>query len=179
MVGLKGNHFRKAGALISKAEAKGTLDALKKEAGELGKAVSAATGKGTLAAGEKSLEELLAGATRWQKFNYHLGNSGVYRFAKKTGLAAALVGGTVALGVIASRMGSKRRYRPEDNIDQAQADLAALQASMPMGPADGRAPNEWQNKMRPGAAAQVAAQPAMTAVAPESVQDLGAPTPSR
>lgn len=90
-------------------------------------------------------------------------------------IPAAIVAGVGALGMIASRMGGKRRYRPGQDLDRGEDDLAALESSLPAGPAEGRAPNEWQNRVRPGAAPQVGAQPSMTAVDPASVQDLSTP----
>lgn len=94
---------------------------------------------------------------------------------------AGIVAGVGALGLIASRLGSKHRYRPGQDLDRGEDELASLEKALPpmeAGPADGRTPNEWQNRVRPGAAPQVGAQPAMTAVDPASVQDLNTP-PSR
>ncbi len=93
-------------------------------------------------------------------------------------IPTGIVAGVGALGLLASRLGGKRRYRPGQDLDHGEDDLASLEKTLtPMetGPAEGRSPNEWQNRVRPGVAPQVGAQPAMTAVDQASVQDLNTP----
>src|SRR5262249_44232609 len=114
---------------------------------------------------------------------YRLGQEGVFGVmksgAKKAGIAAAILGGIATLGIMARSM-AKNRSRVSPNA--GMADLEALEASLPQtaaleaGPAPGRGEGEWQNRVRPGAAQQAAAQPALTAVPEQSVQDL---SPSR
>lgn len=91
-------------------------------------------------------------------------------------IPAAIVAGVGAIGMIASSMSGKRRYRPGQELNHGDDDLAALEQALEAGPAEGRAPNEWQNRVRAGVAPQVAAQPTMTAVDPASVQNLNPPT---
>jgi hypothetical protein len=111
------------------------------------------------------------------------------RFGLKAGkvglIGAAIIGGIAAVGVFANNLRSNRAKATRDEIRNAPVDdvpplmTAADLAAMQQGPADGRAPNEWQSRVRPGAAqVQGPANPAMTAVDPNSVQDLGA-TPTR
>lgn len=99
------------------------------------------------------------------------------RAGKKAGIAALVVGGVAALGVAASNMRKNRsKLPPRDNSD-LDAIAASIPDTLPVGPADGRAPGEWQNRVRPGAQQDRGpVNPAMN-VGPD-VQDLGAP-PSR
>jgi hypothetical protein len=99
------------------------------------------------------------------------------RAGKKAGIAALVIGGVAALGVAASNMRKNRgKLPPRDNSD-LDALAASIPDTLPAGPADGRAPDEWQSRVRPGAQpARGPVNPAMN-VGPD-VQDLGAP-PSR
>lgn len=104
---------------------------------------------------------------------------------KRLGIGAAVVGGVVGLGLIASNMRKNRSHVTAEHDAELDALAAAsmpMQVPQPMeaaGPADGRGEYEWRNKVG-GRSPQIAGpnQPAMTAVSADSVQNLGAP-PSR
>lgn len=104
------------------------------------------------------------------------------RLAKKGAIGAAIVGGVAALGLWANSMRKSSARASQDALHtgemdalRAQQEQMMQQAALAAGPADGRAPNEWQTRVRPGSAPQVAVGPAMTAVPADQVQDLGAP----
>lgn len=99
------------------------------------------------------------------------------RAGKKAGIAALVIGGVAAIGVAASNMRKRRSKLPERDNSDLDAIAASIPDTLPAGPADGRAPDEWQSRVRPGAQpARGPVNPAMN-VGPDA-QDLGAP-PSR
>lgn len=102
------------------------------------------------------------------------------RNLRRAGIGAAVVGGIAALGIVAS---SLRRNNSRVPVNNDMSDLDALEAGLPpldtgasVGPADGRAPGEWQRRVRPDGPVIGPNQPSMTAVPSESVQDLNAPS---
>lgn len=172
---------REAAEAIENAATAKIAETEKAVAEKVTEALKNKTIKGAEKAAEKRVNAALKAAGK-PSLRYRLGQEGVFGVmkggAKKAGIAAAIVGGIAALGIAARSMAKNRSRVP---ANAGMADLDALEASMApaameTGPADGRAPNEWQSKVRPGAAQQVAAQPAMTAVPEQSVQDL---SPSR
>ena len=92
-----------------------------------------------------------------------------FRRAKIGGVVLA---GAAILGVLASKMGKSRS--PEapahDDVDDRLAALEASSAAPLAGPADGRAPTEWQARVRGGAAPL---QPALNVA---DATDMGAVT---
>ncbi len=106
---------------------------------------------------------------------------------KGAGKGALIGAGIVALG---SFLAFSKNGKKFDAMEQPIAPLPPLltpqdlvmqqQAAMPrteMGPAEGYAPNQWQNMVRPGQQQQQLSAPRMSAVSPEAVQNLGGTTP--
>lgn len=96
------------------------------------------------------------------------------RLGKVAKWGAIGAAGLAAVGIISSSM-RKGREAHEPVMPQSDPELAALEASVAnnqlAGPADGRAPNEWQSRIR-GAAQQGLAQP--TPSVAEGAQNMGA-----
>ncbi len=110
----------------------------------------------------------------------------------KAGLiTGGVVAGIAALGMWASSSRRNARARAKEDIRNATPDDGAIpQVMMPnmvpmtppeVGPAEGHAPDEWQNRINAsrGLAPQqsAAVNPKMNVVPETSVQDLGTPTP--
>lgn len=80
--------------------------------------------------------------------------------------------GLAAVGIISSSMRKGREEHASAMPQPDNSELAALEASVAAnGPADGRAPNEWQSRIR-GAAQQGLAQP--TPSVAEGAANMGA-----
>lgn len=112
---------------------------------------------------------------------------------KGAGKGALIGAGIVAVGSMLAFGGKGKKFNPDeqpvvplpplmtpqDLMMQQQMSMMQPQAA---GPAEGYAPNQWQNYVRPGAAQQQeigAGQPRMSAVSPETVQNLGGVTPQK
>ncbi len=121
--------------------------------------------------------------------------NGLKKAAKVGGIAALAVGGIAALGIMANRSRSHAARDARDEIANAPDAMDMQSQMMPQipqmmppqpletGPAEGRAPGEWVNRVaadRGGLAPQnPAAQPKMDVVPESKVQDLGASAPSQ
>lgn len=107
------------------------------------------------------------------------------RIAKNTTLVAGgVVAGVTALGIMASSSRGHRARSSAREIDNASSDLGQdnlppvmqPQDLAPPGPAEGYAPNQWQNLVQVGRGGQPIAatptNPKMNVVPEESVQAL-------
>lgn len=186
---LSGESGSKAGKVTTKAASK----AAKEELSAAEKKIADATRKAVKEAEAKELKNVLSKIEN-PTLRYRIGRDGMWQALKDSGkknagkgaLATLGIAAVVGLGALWAR--SRRnnaRMEQEGAIEAGRAQLEAERAQMQMmqeqalaGPADGRAPNEWQSRVRPGASPQLAAQPSLT-VSDAPVQDLNAPTPGR